>query len=446
MSGRLMNPRPGDNSPLAEYTGNISHCWRCSHCKWTISPKSNAFAHGCPSIQWGRFHSYSGGGKVITAYALKEQEAPISEKAIESIFACTMCGACDTSCKTNNGELVEPLSVMHALRAHDVEEGKSPPQHLAMIENLRRTDNAAGHPQDDSMRWCEGLGLKNALVDRTEVLLHVGCENAFEPHLWAELRAIVALLQKAGIDFGVTFNAEASTGEDAYDLGFHAEAGRLARNMADLLAKSGAHAIVTCSTNSYAGIRNIWPRLGVAMPACGVTHITEYIDDLFERGLLEIDGRCEATVTYHDPCRLGRLSERYAPSKAGWTKVLNAMSIPDAPKNVLFGDGGLYEAPRKLLARIAGPGLVEMERNRVGAYCCGAAGGAKEAFPEFASFAAEQRLAEAQAAGAEVVATSCGSCQRHLSETAAASGRDVQVTGIFELLAARTAKATEGAR
>lgn len=436
---RLLNPEPDDRSPLASLTGNISHCWRCSHCKWTPSPMSNEFAHACPSIQWGEFHAYSGGGKVITAFALKEGEAEYTDTALKSVFACTMCGACDTSCKTNNAELVEPLSILYALRAHIAQEGHSLPAHLQMRDNLRQHGNALGRPRTERSLWSEGLALKDALAEPVDVLLLIGCDYAFDRALWPELHAIVRLLRDAGVDFGVAHAAEVSTGEGAYDLGFQDDAHGLAKKMADVIALSGARQVVSCSASSYAGIRNIWPRLGVAKPVQPILHITEFVDDLFENGkLAPLTGESVA-VTYHDPCKLGRLSEETLPSDTRWTKVLNTMSVHEVPKQVLFGNGGVYGAPRRLLERVAGLRLVEMERNRVGSYCCGGAGGAPEAFPDFARFAAEKRLGEARSTGAEVLATACGGCRRHLADVAGSAGEKIKVMGLFEILAGAVA-------
>ena len=437
MTARSMFPEKGDTSPLAELTGNISNCWRCSHCKWVPSPKSSEFAQACPSIEWGNFHAFSGGGKVITAFALKDGEADYTDTAMESMFACTMCGACDTSCKNNNGELIEPLSVLYAARAHIVQQGHALPAHAAMVENLRREGNAAGRPRAERSLWCEGLGLKDASRTKADVLLHIGCENAYDEGRWVELRALVALLQRAGVDFGIVYDREAATGETAYDVGFQDDARALAAAMAKVISDAGTRQVVTCSSSSYAGIRNIWPRLGVT--SCDVMHITDYVERLVETGDIVIDGDFEGVVTYHDSCKLGRLSEASIPSSPGWTKVLNTLSIHDGPKQVLFGNDGLYEPPRKLLNRLRGLKLVEMERDRIGSYCCGAAGGAKEAYPAFSKFAAERRLAEARAAGASVMVTACGGCTGHLRNVAEQNGLPIQVMGVFELLAARSA-------
>lgn len=418
---------------------NMAHCWRCSHCKWVPSPMSHEYAHACPSIEWGGFHPYSGGGKVITAYALQANEAGFSEAVKESIYACSMCGACDTSCKNNNGELVEPLGVLYALRAYAVDQGQAPAAHVGMVENLRRHGNAAGKPRAERSAWARGLALKDATREPVDVLLHIGCENAYDAMQWPELHAIVTLLRAAGVDFGIVYDAESATGETAYDLGFQEDARALAGAMANLIDQSGAKRIVTCSASSYHGLVNIWARLGLLCDI-EVRHITEYVDALVEDGRLTLSGMLPRTITYHDPCKLGRLGEKFTPSDAKWTKVLQTVSFYDQPTHTLFGNGGVYEAPRKLLRRLEGVTLVEMERNRVAAYCCGAAGGAKEAVPEFAEAAATRRLAEASATGATLVATACGGCRGHLGAVAERQGGPA-VKGIFTIIAEAAAAA-----
>ncbi|MDR7156836.1 Fe-S oxidoreductase [Sphingobium xenophagum] len=418
----------------------MAHCWRCSHCKWVPSPKSHDFAHACPSIQWGGFHAYSGGGKVITAYAVSSGDVECTEETVETVFACSMCGACDIACKNNNGELIEPLSVLYALRADVVARGAGPLVHNELVQKLRRFGNSTGRPREDRSKWADGLKLADATDAQVDVLLHIGCENAFDPSRWGELRAITALLIEAGIRFGIAYDKEAATGETAFDLGYQDDARALAKDMIALIGATGARTVVTCSATSYHGMVNIWPRLGLACPTSDVRHVTDFIDDLFESGALRIDAHCDATVTYHDPCKLGRLGERFEPSDAVWTKVLNTFPVRDKPTQVLFGNDGVYEPPRNLLRRINGLKLVEMERTREAAYCCGAAGGAKEGYSNFAGFAAQNRLTEALATGASIVATSCGACRGHLAQVAGENSVPLEVMGVFELLMASASK------
>lgn len=432
---KRLNPAPGDTSRLAPYTGNMTQCWRCSHCKWVPAPKSKQFAFSCPSIEWGGFHSYSGGGKVISAFALKEGKAEYTEKAAETIFACTACGACDTSCKSNNGDNVEPLEVMYTLRATIADEGKSPEAHKSMVQNLRENNNPAGKPKTERGAWANGLPLKDARSTEVDVLLHIGCDNAYDESSWKELHAIVKLLNLAEIDFGILFEGESPTGEMAFDLGFQDDASAQANSMLETFNTSNAKRIVTCSAASYAGVRNIWPFLNIEPPTKPFSHITDFISELIEDGRLVLKAKLSEKVTYHDPCKLGRLSEprqAYDVKNTKWTKANNTIAIREIGKPSLFGNHGLYDSPRRLLEAIDGLELVEMERNRFASYCCGAGGGAKEAYPEFAKFAGKKRLDEAEATGASRMVTACGKCQSHMSDVS--DSQAIKPVGLFELI------------
>lgn len=409
-------------------------CIRCSQCKFVPAPRSREFASLCPSIDHGQFHAYSGGGKVITSYALMEGKAAVTERLVDSVYACTLCGACDTACKTNEGDNVEPLDTLYELRAHLAREGQVPAPMKALVEGLRREGSHHG-PRAERSRWAEGLGLKDATKSRVDVLLHVGGSSAFDRGQWPALRALVRLLRAAGVDFGIAFDAERDAGGLAYDLGFQDDARALALHQQGLLKTAGSRVLLAASAEDYAAFRNLYPRLGVALPDVRVVHSTDYLEELLASGQLTLQARREGKVTYHDPCRLGRLSEPYTPWHGQWITVLNTITVPDSPRPVLYGNGGNHEAPRRLLQRVQGLELVEMERNRQFAYCCGAGAGAAQAYPDMAGKAALQRLQEARATGAACVVTACAGCQRHLAAAAAANGIDLPVQGVLDVLA-----------
>lgn len=111
----------------------------------------------------------------------------------------------------------------------------------------------AGRPAAERSRWAEGLGLKNILAQPAAVLLHIGSENAFESSQWAELRHAVTLLQRAGVDFGLLFDAEPDCGGYAFDIGFQDLAREAARQTAAMIARSKAEWVVTCSAQMH------WP-------------------------------------------------------------------------------------------------------------------------------------------------------------------------------------------
>lgn len=415
-------------------------CIRCSQCKFVPMPESQAFSSACPSIDHGEFNAFSGGGKVITSYALMEGKAAVNERLIESVYACTMCGACDTACKTNQGDLVEPLDTLYELRATLASDGHVPPA-VNDAMRLLRTEGSHLGVRGERSRWAEGLGLVDACESPVEVLLHVGGSNAYDRRAWPQLRTLVALLRQAGVDFGIAYDAESDAGGYAYDAGFQDDAKRLALAQADLVRRSGAKVLLSACADAYAAFRNVYPRLGVSLQAVRVEHATGFLLDLATRGRLSLPRSRTLKVTYHDPCRLGRLSEPFTPWKGTWTTAMNTLSVPDSMRPVRFGNDGHYEAPRRLLRRIQGIELVEMQRNRQFAYCCGAGGGAREAYPEMAEKAAVQRLREAQASGAATLVTACAGCQGHLAEVARANGIPIDVTGVLDLL--RTAPSSD---
>ena len=106
--------------------------------------------------------------------------------------------------------------------------------------------------------------------------------------------------------------------------------------------------------------------------------------------------RCRMTVTYHDPCHLGRQGEPYEPWDGVETKIYGQAVVYDPPRPRYNGAYGVYEPPRDVLAAIPGVELVEMERSREAAWCCGAGGACREAFPEFSAATAAERVEEAR--------------------------------------------------
>jgi Fe-S oxidoreductase len=417
---------------LQERSDFLARCTRCSQCKFVPVPRSRQHASACPSIDFGQWHAYSGGGQVIMAYGLLDGTTPYSEPMLRAIGSCTMCGNCDVSCKVNFGETVEPLDSLYALRARLVADGQSPAAHRRLVDNMLNTGNAAGAPRAARARWADALALDAKAAGG--VMLHVGGELSCNPERWPALQAIVGALRQAGVALAHAGTGEGPSGALAFDLGYTDAARAFAEATVDSVTRSGAATLVTFSATALAAFRAIYPRLGVSFGAVRVLHITEYLLELLHEGQLvlqslpSLQGR---RIAYHDPCKLGRLSEPWQPHDAALDKHMQGILTSRASSSLRFGNGGVYEAPRALL-RALGADLIELERHHGSSYCCGAGGGVKETVPQAAALAARARMAEVRTAGSATLVSSCSACSRHL---AAHAGDDaLQVSDLLELL------------
>ncbi len=413
---------------------NTEQCNRCSQCKFVHMPKSKDFSSVCPSIDFGDFHAYSGGGKVITSYGYNKGVIDVSPKMVESVYACTMCGACDTMCKSHMGDNVEPFDTILEFRARLAEDGIVPETLANIVKHLEQEGTPVGKRSERAL-WAEGLELKDARKESVDVLLHIGSDNAYDPKQKEELRFIVKLLNKANVNFGIAYDAESDSGGLAYELGFRDVASKLAKEWHGIVKQSKAKIILAASAEAFATFKNVYPRIELPFDSIKVLHTTEFVEQLLSEGKLSLNLAGGAKVAYHDSCKLGRRSEDYTPWNGKYIRVLNTMAVTDTPRKVNYGNDGNYEAPRNLLSRVEGLDVVELERTRQYSYCCGGGCGVKETYPEMSDMAAQSCLSEAAAVGAEVLVTASPNCKRNMSESAEKHGSPVKVANLFELLA-----------
>jgi Fe-S oxidoreductase len=186
----------------------------------------------------------------------------------------------------------------------------------------------------------------------------------------------------------------------------------------------------------------VYPKLEGAwedMPQ--ILHTVELVDQLVRDERLELTTPVPMTVTYHDPCNLGRQGEPYQLWEGEEKKIYGQAVVYDPPRPRHNGANGVYDAPRDVLAAIPGVELVEMERNREAAWCCGAGGACREAFPKYSAATAAERVEEAAFTGAQALVTACSRCELNFNEAVAsdtasggpAAGMDVR--DVLELVA-----------
>jgi Fe-S oxidoreductase len=416
-----------------DYTHDMQRCTRCSYCKWIPYRymRNTDFIEGCPSVARYNWHAYAAGGKFNMAYSLLQGRIDIDDTFLDVLYRCQMDGSCDVACKVQQD--IEPLQLMQELRIRCVEEGKLPPLHLMVIQGLRKEDNMMRALKSDRGRWAGGLEVKDLTVERAEVVYHAGCRYCYDEELWPVARAGLGLLQKAGVDVGIMGAEEACCGGRAYELGCSGEMEKYAQHQMETFRAAGVKTLVTPCADCYASFKVLYDKIGREL-GIEVFHITQYLERLLKGGKLRLTRKVPLTVTYHDPCHLGRLSEPWVHWQGKEVKVAGQMIVHDPPKKYRRGAGGVYEAPRNILKRIPGLKLVEMYRIKEYAWCCGAGGGVIDAYPEFALWTGAERLREAGAVGAEAIVSACPWCKRNFLDAARETGNDIKVYDLIELV------------
>jgi Fe-S oxidoreductase len=415
---------------LEDYQGDMAMCCRCSACKFIPMQKiqGSDYSYACPSISRYNFHAYSGGGRVNIGTAMLKNGMNYTDKLLHVVYNCQLCGACGVSC--NYAMDMEVLQPITEFRMRCVEDGKANAVLEKVVAGLKKTGSMVP-VKGRRGAWAAGLGLKDATREKVDVLFHVGCLTSYDSDYWKLAKATVKILQKAGVDFGIAGDAETCCGGRAYQMGYRdAFLAQAKKNMA-LIKKAGVRTVVTGCADGYQAFKVLYDKYDLK-GNLEVLHITEYIDRLVKEGKLKLRRKVNLNVTYHDPCRLGRLGEPWVHWKG--KKIPGDRFIFDPPKEYRRGSKGVYEPPRDILKGIPGVKFTEMTRIKEYSWCCGAGGGVNESNPDFALWTAQKRLDEAVSTGAGAIVTACPWCEKTLNEAVQASGSGLKVYDIVELV------------
>ena len=294
----------------------------------------------------------------------------------ETLWSCTTCRACVEECPM----MIEHVDAIVDMRRHlTLERGETPNKGAEVLENLIATDNPGGFAPGGRLNWAADLDLP-LMKDKgqAEVLFWVG-DGAFDMRNQRTLRAFVKVLKAAKVDFAVLGLEERDSGDVARRLGDEATFQQLAKRNIETLSKYRFQTIVSCDPHSFHVLKNEYGALGGNYQ---VQHHSTFIETLLSRGTLHLGQHAlaeqGATITYHDPCYLGRYN-------------------------------GEYEAPRAVLKAL-GIAVKEMERSGFRSRCCGGGGGApitdipgKQRIPDM-------RMVDIKETGAELVAVGCPQC------------------------------------
>jgi Fe-S oxidoreductase len=386
---------------LAELREDFSLCGKCKLCQGVMAQQCDdpRFWRNCPAGTRFRYEAYYAPGKLEIARCLDLVEIEPDEAMQHAVYTCMLCGSCDDRCYPV--KQLHPLWVMQLLREQAVADEWAPLDWFAeMLANVEKTNNPYGVPADKRTAWAKGMKIKDALADKVEYLLFVGDDYASFETLAPRMKAVAKVLEKGGVDFGTLGTAEVSSGSALLMIGDRDYFETFAAANLDNFEKAGVTKVVTADPHACAVLAEEYTKAY----DMEVLSFAELAAKLIKDGKLSPSKDVKAKAVYHDPCRLGRRL-------------------------------GVFDEPREVLAAIPGLTLLEFERNRKNSLCCGGGGSVFMWEPEFARWVTNERLFEAEHAGANAIVTACPICVRLFEDAIAEKKSKMKVYDLAEILA-----------
>ena len=319
----------------------------------------------------------------------------------EVLWGCRTCGACQRECPV----FIEHIPKMVDMRRYLVMmESKMSEDARQFLKNMDERMHPWTGAQHNREEWYEDLEVKVLGQGETaEYLYWVGCTGSMIDRNIKVSRAMVKILQAAGVDFALLGPEEVCTGDPARRAGGEFTFQMCAKKNIGTLDGYGVKKIITTCPHCFNTYKNEYPDFGGKYE---VVHHTQLISELIQDGRLKLK-RTLGSVTYHDPCYLAR-------------------------------HNGVVDAPREVLDRISAPGgFEELRRNKDRALCCGAGGGYAWMDDDPKQRINHLRIEEVKACGAKTAAVSCPFCMQMFDDALKTLDPDqtIRAADIAELVA-----------
>ena len=381
----------------------LDSCTRCGECvKWcptyAASGQKPGLAPRDKILRWKQYMDKSYG---LKAKLFGPKEIPQSEleEFKDDVHGCTTCGICATVCESG----INTVELWESLRTNLVKKGIGPFGKQSMFPKLiGQYHNPYLLDQKDRLAW---VPPDVKIADKANIVYFTGCTAGYKQLALAF--ATSRVLNKLGIEFTMLGEEEWCCGSALIRTGqVHVDdvARNLAKHNVEAIKAKGATKVLYACAGCFRASKVDWPRLlGEELPF-EVIHITEFLQDLIKEDKIKWEKTIDKTVTYHDPCHLGR-------------------------------HVGVYDAPRFVLEHIPGVKFVEMDRVKEFQRCCGAGGGVKAGIPDLALGVAESRVKDALDTNADILSSACPFCKRNLMDGRDSLKADIEVEDIIVLVA-----------
>ena len=380
----------GQNENYRSLASEALICARCGYCR-----------NVCPVYRSVGWESASPRGKLSLArqiFALNDQ-SKMSDEYVHRVSQCTLCGACVQACSTE----IDLRRVYMDLRERIANKGRAPQGYSVLGANLKQHRNITTFDNKERLDWAENTDDPERLQPRNgaDVCYFVGCVSSFFPQAQENALSVSEIFNVADVDY-------TTLGRDEWCCGFPLLASGLADDAREFMMHNAQRVkamnihtlVVSCPSCRHVWMHDMAPYLGDY--SLKIYHTAEYFARLVAEGKLVL-GEMQVRIAYHDPCDLGR-------------------------------NGGVFDAPRDIIAAIPEAQLVELEHNRMQSLCCGGGGNLQSVDAQLAGSIAAMRVEEIRRSGADILVSACQQCEQMLTAAVRKSGLKVRVMDLSQLI------------
>lgn len=361
---------------IPEHEEDIVKCMKCGNCQYT-----------CPVYTITMKESQVARGRIRLLKAVAAGEIEMTDGVQESLLTCLQCDACRVSCPPG----VPVNEMLLDAKAAMLKAGKVLPESQETVRGgITGKKNPYNQPLEERGAW---LPPKYREPKPAEYLMHAGCAVSYSQNRIG--KAVIRILEKAGVDFTLMGDQEECCGDPLIRMGDMESAQKQIDRNKEEWKKLGVKKIITPCAGCIKALKEHYSDEFETM------HVVQLMDQLVQEGKLSFRRPFKKKVVYFDGCDIGRHSE-------------------------------IYEEPRRVLDAIPELERVEFARNREDAVCCG--GPALSGYPDMARKIAADRIREADKLGADVLVVACPTCLLNLKEGAREAGIKMDVQDLNALL------------